>query len=198
MAHSADCFPEKSPVFFFKRFLFVWLSFINYEIMVGGYMQRAATWHWYLVLCNHIISLIFIVLYILFDPHENVSLCKDQSWAGRLVGWVYGMANTLTMLFLGHYKCQTLCGGTVHWAVPVRVTFCYRDHISRSQQSQTNRIDYFTWLSWNIVGMLSTSSGSCTASFAQPTLVTSPLKDWLWDFNPVLQHFHQLFSRLYR
>ena len=39
---------------------------------------------------------------------------------------------------------------------------------------------------------------SCTASFAQPTLVTSPLKDWLQDFNPVLQHFHQLFSRLYR
>ena len=39
---------------------------------------------------------------------------------------------------------------------------------------------------------------SCTASFAQPTQVTSPLKDWLQDFNPVLQHFHQLFSRLYR
>ena len=34
---------------------------------------------------------------------------------------------------------------------------------------------------------------SCTASFAQPALVTSPLKDWLQVFNPVLQHFHQLF-----
>ena len=34
-------------------------------------------------------------------------------------------------------------------------------------------------------------------SFAQPSLVTSPLKDWLQDFNPVLQHFHQLFSCLY-
>ena len=39
---------------------------------------------------------------------------------------------------------------------------------------------------------------SCTASFAQPTLVTSPLKDWLQDFNPVLQHFHQLSPCLYR
>ena len=39
---------------------------------------------------------------------------------------------------------------------------------------------------------------SYTASFAQPALVTSPLKGWLQDFNPVLQHFHQLFSRLYR
>ena len=38
---------------------------------------------------------------------------------------------------------------------------------------------------------------SCTASFAQPTLVTSPLKDWLQYFSPVLQHFHQLFSSLY-
>ena len=37
---------------------------------------------------------------------------------------------------------------------------------------------------------------SCTTSFAQPSLVTSPLKDWLQDFNPVLQHFLQLFSFL--
>ena len=34
--------------------------------------------------------------------------------------------------------------------------------------------------------------------FAQPSLVFSPLMDWLQDFNPVLQHFHQLFSCLYR
>ena len=39
---------------------------------------------------------------------------------------------------------------------------------------------------------------SCTAAFAQPSLVTSPLKNWLQDFNPVLQLFHQLFSCLYR
>ena len=39
---------------------------------------------------------------------------------------------------------------------------------------------------------------SCTASFAQPTLVTSLLTDWLQDFNPVRQHFHQLLSHLYR
>ena len=38
---------------------------------------------------------------------------------------------------------------------------------------------------------------SCTASFAQPSLVTSPLKDKLQDFNPVLQHFHQFFSCLH-
>ena len=38
---------------------------------------------------------------------------------------------------------------------------------------------------------------SCTASFVQPSLVTSPLEDWLQDFNPVLQHFHQLFSCQY-
>ena len=37
----------------------------------------------------------------------------------------------------------------------------------------------------------------CTTSFAQPSLVTSPFKDWLQDFNPVLQHFHQLFSCLH-
>ena len=39
---------------------------------------------------------------------------------------------------------------------------------------------------------------SCTASFVQPTPVTSPHKDWLQNFNPVLQHVHRLFSRLYR
>ena len=39
---------------------------------------------------------------------------------------------------------------------------------------------------------------SFTASFEQSSLVTSPLKDWLQDFNPVLQHFHQVFSCLYR
>ena len=39
---------------------------------------------------------------------------------------------------------------------------------------------------------------SCTASYAQPSLVTSPLEDWLQDCNPALQHFHRLLSRLYR
>ena len=39
---------------------------------------------------------------------------------------------------------------------------------------------------------------SCSTSSAQPSLVTSPLKDWLQNFNPVLQHFQQLFSCLYR
>ena len=37
---------------------------------------------------------------------------------------------------------------------------------------------------------------SCTASFAQPSLVTSTLKDWLQDFDPALQHFHRLLFRL--
>ena len=31
---------------------------------------------------------------------------------------------------------------------------------------------------------------TCTTSFAQPSLVTSPLKDWLQDFNALLQHYH--------
>ena len=37
---------------------------------------------------------------------------------------------------------------------------------------------------------------SCTASLAQPSLVTSTLKDWLQDFDPALQHFHRLLFRL--
>ena len=39
---------------------------------------------------------------------------------------------------------------------------------------------------------------TCAASFAQPSLVTNTPRDWLQDFNSVLQHFNQLFSCLYR
>ena len=47
-------------------------------------------------------------------------------------------------------KCQTLDGGTTHWALPVHNSFGDLDHISRSQQYQTvlteNVMFIFDWV----------------------------------------------------
>ena len=55
-------------------------------------------------------------------------------------------------------KCQTLDGGTTHWALPVHNSFGDLDHISRSQQYQTVLTENFVVLnrlSENFVWLLS-------------------------------------------
>ena len=52
--------------------------------------------------------------------------------------------------------------GTTHWALPVHTTSTDPDHISRSQQCQTNLTKYiFVRFSWNFVGLFITIYIDC-------------------------------------
>ena len=78
------------------------------------------------------------------------------------------------------------------WLSPVNF-WCYLKYLRLNLLQASKCANFCIKISHEILQVW-----SCTASFAQPSLVTSPLKDWLQDFNPVLQHFHQFFSCLYR
>ena len=91
----------------------------------------------------------------MFKGNNLLVFCLSSVWAfQKLEHWD----------FLRHHKCnkcQTLHGGTSHWALPDHCTFCDLDITSRSEQCQTILTENFyvhIWLSWNFVGLLSTSS----------------------------------------
>ena len=67
--------------------------------------------------------------------------------------------------FVGHYrcdKCQTLLDCTTSWTLCIQTTYSDIDPISKSEQYQSFNWKFYvlTWLSWDFIGLLSTSSRS--------------------------------------
>ena len=77
------------------------------------------------------------------------------------------------------------------WLSPVNF-WCYLKYLRLNLLQASKCANFCIKISHEILQVW-----SCSASSAQPSLVTSPFKNWPQDFNSALQHFHQLFSCLY-